>query len=121
MKNKATVLIVDDESDVRELLGDILRQEGVTPVYASTGRGLIELIDSVVPDLIVLDLLLPGEHGLDLVAMIKKRFFIPTVIISGVYNLKEIQPQLETIPVEGFLEKPIDVKKFRHIINQILR
>ncbi len=115
-----TILIVDDEADVREMLRDALVQDGYNVTLSASGRGLIELIDSLVPDLIVLDLLLPGEHGLDLVATIKKRFFIPTLIISGVYMLEEIQAQLETTMVEGFFEKPINMVNLRSMIKKIL-
>lgn len=120
MENKATVLVVDDEPDVRALLSEVLAEKGLNAICAETGKGLIERIESVVPDLIVLDLLLPGEHGLDLAVTIKQRFYIPIIVVSGVYRAHEIMPQLETTRIEGFLEKPIDLKKFVELVGQIL-
>jgi len=121
MDNSApTIFIIDDEFDIREMLKDALEQDGFNVVLSASGSGLIDLIEKVLPDLIILDLLLPGEHGLDLVAAIKKKFFIPTFIISGVYVLDEIQAQLETTMVEAFFEKPINMINLRAMVKQIL-
>ena len=120
--NKITpvILIVDDDADVRDMLRDALTQDGYRVVLSASGAGAIQMVQTDMPDLIILDLLLPGEHGLDLVATIKQRFFIPILIISGVYEFKEIRAQLETIMVEGFFEKPIHVEKFLAVIKQLL-
>lgn len=119
-RERALILVVDDEADIRDMLTDVLQHDGYQVLVSGSGSGLIDMISKVVPDLIILDLLLPGEHGLDLVATIKKQFFIPTLIVSGVYKLDEIRSQLETTLVEGFFEKPINLIQLRATIKQLL-
>lgn len=120
MDNAKLVMIVDDDQEIREMLREALEMDGYHVVLAESGIGLFDLIEKDVPDLIILDLLLPGEHGLDLVAMLKKKYFIPTLIISGIYKIEEIRAQLETTMVEGFLEKPINLLSLRATVHQLL-
>jgi DNA-binding NtrC family response regulator len=120
MDSAKLVMVVDDDPEIREMLRDALEQEGYRVLLIESGSGLFGIIANEVPDLIILDLLLPGEHGLDLVAMVKKKFFIPTLIISGIYKIDEIRAQLETTMVEGFLEKPIDLPNLRSAVKQLI-
>jgi DNA-binding response OmpR family regulator len=123
MSNSAkTILVIDDEVEIRELLKEFLEDEGFKVIEAKDGIKAQECLEEKLPDIVVIDLLLPGEHGITLVKTIKEKYFIPVIIISGVYKRDELQDMMDEHFVEGFLEKPISMDvllgKIRAIIDE---
>ena len=80
----------------------------------------MEYLKNEVPDLALIDLLLPKEHGADVIREIKEKYFIPIIIITGVYKEKEIKGLMEENFVEGYLEKPFSLKRLDEKIDFIL-
>ena len=119
MKNKK-ILIIDDESSIREMLEDFLKSKGCLTISAQDGVEALSLIEKELPHLIICDLLLPREHGVDIVRNIKNRFFIPVIIISGVYKEKELKESMEQLLVEDFFSKPIALEEIYEKICEIL-
>ena len=66
MDNPSTILIVDDDRDIRSLLADYLESNGYRTLAAADGTGMWKSLDEARPDLIVLDLNMPGDDGLTL-------------------------------------------------------
>jgi DNA-binding NtrC family response regulator len=120
MKNKKNLLIIEDEEDTRELLVDFFNENNYSARGVESGAQAKESMEKEVPDLVVTDLLLPGEHGIDLVRFIKDKYFIPVIIISGIYKADEIRDIMESYFVEGFFEKPVDVTNLLRKVNAIL-
>lgn len=78
------ILIVDDEHSIRLLLSQILNDEGFTPLAASNGRKAIEIFRNESPDAVLLDLLMPGMDGIEIMKELKKIDpIIPIIIITG--------------------------------------
>jgi CheY-like chemotaxis protein len=115
------VMIVDDDWDAREVLADLLRRVGYTCVTARDGAEALALLDEVSPELIVLDVVMPGMDG----AQFRERqrrnptwIRIPTVVMTGAAE----EPVLD-VAVEETLRKPVrarDVLPFviRHCAKQ---
>ncbi len=107
------VLVVDDEDDIRKLLGCVLRQKGYEVLEASDGRQAMEQMDSGAPDVVLLDAMLPEVHGFDICRRIKRdpRFaHVPVVMVSAVYRGWRIAADLkQSYGVEAFLEKPFKI------------
>ncbi len=61
-----TILIVDDDHEIRRLVGEFLSREGFEVVSAQDGRDMDSALERVQPDLFILDLMLPGEDGLSI-------------------------------------------------------
>ncbi len=118
--NTRKILIVDDEQEVCELLRTILEENGFAVTTVSDGVTALESIQKDIPGIVIIDLLLPGEHGINLIKSIKTDFFIPTIIISGIYRPAEINALMDEYFVEGFLEKPIDLSRLLETINSII-
>ena len=78
-----TVLVVDDEPRISGLVRDYLDQAGFRVVEAADGPGAIEAFDRHRPDLIILDLGLPGVDGLDVIRRIRTSSDVPIVILSA--------------------------------------
>ena len=120
MEAKREILIVEDEEETRELLVSFFRENNYDIREAGNGTDALDLLKDKVPDLVITDLLLPGEHGVDLVRKIKDRYFIPVIIISGIYRAEEVRDVIENYFVEGFFEKPVDVMNLLRKVNVIL-
>jgi len=119
-ENKGHILIIEDEQEVNELLKDFLNIHGYLTTIVNNGTEAWKFIKSETPDLIITDLLLPGEHGLDLINQINDEFFIPIIVISGIYKSKEIHKSIECGCVTAFFEKPLELKKILRKIEAIL-
>ena len=120
MEAKREILVVEDEEETRELLVTFFRENNYDVREAGNGTDALDLLKEKVPDLVITDLLLPGEHGVDLVRKVKDRYFIPVIIISGIYRAEEVRDVIENYFVEGFFEKPVDVMNLLRKVNVIL-
>lgn len=78
-----TVLVVDDEDDVRGLVVDLLRDEGFGTYEATDARSGLAALDEFGPDVVLLDVTMPGVHGLDVLAEIRRRSDLPVILLTG--------------------------------------
>ncbi len=103
------VLVVDDESDVRAFLSDLLTDAGYDVCLAEDGLEAMKMIEADEPDLILLDLLMPKETGTDLYRKIHRRKDfkeIPVIVISG--QPGRYLAVSKSVPV---FDKPIDEQR----------
>ncbi len=101
------VVVIDDEEDVVTYLDALLKDNGYEVYAAQGGRDGLDLIKRVKPDLICLDILMPGETGMSLYRRIRNDSDIkdvPVLIISGMNYRRESE---EVSPPQGYIEKPI--------------
>src|SRR5919199_6906413 len=78
-----TVLVVDDEPIVREVVATYLRREGYRTLEAADGNRARELVERESPNLVVLDLMLPGLTGLELCSWIRRRSDLPLIMLTA--------------------------------------
>lgn len=118
------VLVVDDERDVVLYLRAALANSGFDVRSAGDGDGCVALLVDWEPDLICLDLLMPGRTGLSLYRELRAHpnwSSIPVLIVSGLGMETEIEPQLAGVKKpEGYLEKPIDLDAFLGTVQRLL-
>ncbi len=120
METKPTILIVDDDLEIRQLLQEFLERNGFSVLLAEDGQQALKRVAEQVPDLVITDLLLPKEHGIDVMQTIKDRFFLPIIAISGIYKKDEIRDRINDIYIEGFFEKPLDLNGILACIRSTL-
>jgi DNA-binding response OmpR family regulator len=120
MSKKNLILIVDDEDEIRVMLKEFLENKNFEVLVAEDGRKALELAEKRIPDLVITDLLLPKEHGIDVMHEIKDRFFIPIIAISGIYKKTEIKEKIDDIYLDGFYEKPLNLEELFKGIQAIL-
>jgi DNA-binding response OmpR family regulator len=120
MSKKNLILIVDDEEEIRLLLKEFLQNKDFEVLVAEDGHKALELAEKHIPDLVITDLLLPKEHGIDVMHEIKDRFFMPIIAISGIYKKAEIKEKIDDIYLDGFYEKPINLEELFKGIQAIL-
>jgi DNA-binding response OmpR family regulator len=120
MAKKNLILIVEDEEEIRQLLREFLEKNGYDVMTAADGQMALKLAEENVPDLVITDLLLPKEHGVDVMQHMKDRFFLPVIAISGIYKKSEVMNKLGDIYVDGFFEKPLNLEEVLACIRSIL-
>jgi two-component system phosphate regulon response regulator PhoB len=113
------VLVVDDEEDIVEYLSAVLEDNGFNAIGASDADAALAATDRETPDLILLDIMMPGHSGLSLYKELRRREAtakVPVLIISGYSKEEDFQRtalrqlSLEHVPLpDGYLEKPISV------------
>jgi two-component system, OmpR family, response regulator len=116
------VLIVDDDRDIRELIATYLRKNGVDAALASNGREMRNALAAKRPDLIVLDLMLPGESGLDLCRELRAGDFqtVPILMLTALNEETDRVVGLE-MGADDYLVKPFAVRELLARIRAILR
>jgi len=120
---KGTILVVDDEEDIRELVELNLSREGFKVIGAETGEQALKTAQSQQPDLIVLDLMLPGMDGLEVCRRIKadpKTRQIPVVMLTAKGEEADIVTGLE-LGAEDYITKPFSGKVLAARIRRVLR
>jgi len=120
---KETILIVDDEEDILELIKFNLGREGYSIKTALTGEKAIKIIRQSAIDLIVLDLMLPGMDGLEVTKLLKrdeKKFNIPIIMLTAKGEESDIVTGLE-LGADDYLSKPFSPKILIARIRTILR
>jgi CheY-like chemotaxis protein len=102
------ILLVDDYEDARVMYGHFLRMSGYQPIEASTGEEALKLAAEQVPDLILLDMSLPGIDGWEVTTQLKrndKTKHIPIVALTA-HTLQAERRRTERVGCDGFLAKP---------------
>ena len=114
------VLIVDDDWRILQLLGDAFKQHYTVDTATTAGEALA-VIQSRRPDLVLLDVMLPGMSGIHLLSQIKQRdATISVVIITGSGNTALERQALEN-GAAGFIRKPFDLSDLERRIAEIVR
>jgi two-component system, OmpR family, phosphate regulon response regulator PhoB len=131
-KEKRKILVVDDELDMRVYISTVLETSGYRAIVTKNGREGVEKVIETKPDLIVLDVMMPGEGGVLMYRTLKtdpKLKKIPVVMLSAVkkeiffHYLKMLNVKMEnniTEP-EAYLEKPPDHEDLLKVIKKLLK
>ena len=117
-KNKATILVIDDDADIRELIKILLESDGYDVNIASDGvEALEQLRSGPLPGLIILDLMMPRIDGEEFMKQIRQARYghIPVVVMSG-YN--SAQKQARELDADSCLMKPIEVEELFNTVKQ---
>jgi len=115
-----TVLIVDDEQLVRDLLVQFLSLRGYRALGVKDGTQTLSMVEDSPPDLILLDLMLPGMSGVEVLRRLRAKHFTGAVIIvTGSYDEELLEVAWSLHPQE-VISKPIDLEKLLAIIQLVL-
>ncbi|WP_027179011.1 sigma-54-dependent transcriptional regulator [Maridesulfovibrio bastinii] len=119
-KRSGKILIVDDEDGIRYSLKGILEDEEFYVTEAETGEKAIESLEEDQPDLVFLDIWLPGMDGLNVLEYIKKEWeWLPVVMISGHGNIETAVSAIKKGAFD-FIEKPLSLEKVVITANKAL-
>ncbi|MBW4572041.1 MAG: response regulator [Tolypothrix carrinoi HA7290-LM1] len=115
------ILVVDDTPDNLFLIETVLQAEGYQVEVADNGQDALSMIEAEPPALLLLDVMMPGMHGYEVVRRIRQNSnlpFIPIILITGCEQL-DTSEQFD-VAVEGFISKPIDFDELLKQVSTIL-
>jgi CheY-like chemotaxis protein len=113
------VLIAEDDDWLREMLGLLLADEGLTPVEARSGPETVAVAREECPDLILLDVSLPGRSGFEVLSELRKgpaTHDTPVLFVSGTINIHESGHAFEA---NGVFHKPLDFGQFLDKVREL--
>jgi EAL domain-containing protein (putative c-di-GMP-specific phosphodiesterase class I)/DNA-binding NarL/FixJ family response regulator len=119
----ATLLIVDDEPQVRKLLETLLQHEGYRTLSAGSGEEALQLVAKQPPDLILLDIMMPGMDGYEVASQLKgdaATASIPIIMLSALSESSARVSGLET-GAEEFISKPVERVELWLRVRNLLR
>jgi len=119
----AKILIVDDEEDIRELVGYNLQRAGYRIAFAVSGEEVLLKAGSMVPDLILLDLMLPGIDGLEVTKRLKinkKTASIPIVMLTAKGEEADVVKGLE-LGADDYIVKPFSPRVLSARVKAVIR
>ena len=108
--DKKFIIVCDDERDIRESVRDILNDEGFNVVLAENGKDLLNKLKKCKPNLILLDILMPGLITKEILSEMKKRRIHIPIIFLTVVRLAEQSKEIIGDSVVDYIEKPFDNK-----------
>jgi len=120
MRRVSTVLVVDDEPSVRDVVVRYLKQEGYDTLEAGDGDTARELLETQTPSLIILDLMLPGMDGLTLCRWIRERSELPVIMITALGEETDRLTGLE-VGADDYMTKPFSPRELVARVKAVLR
>jgi len=117
--DKTTILIVDDSIVIRKMVEIALEDEDYILKTAISGRDGLDKLDSVKPDLVILDLMLPDINGIDILKAVKKSSHIPVIMLSGKDSPQMVESAKEA-GADAFLPKPFKDEDLKEKIKALI-
>jgi putative two-component system response regulator len=123
MNGQGAILVVDDERIHRRALGEMLGPLGYDIMEARDGQSMIEAIGFPPPDLILLDVIMPGDNGIELCRRLKKDTRTQTIPVIIITSLEDRRAKLEGLEAgaEDFFVKPVDKRKLTTRVKNLLK
>ena len=107
---KGRVLVVDDDPALAEMLGIVLRAEGLEPVFCADGDSALEVFRETRPDIVLLDLMLPGKDGIEVCRQIRGESGVPVVMLTARGDTVDVVVGLEA-GADDYVVKPFKPKE----------
>jgi two-component system, OmpR family, response regulator len=116
----ATILIVEDDPEISRLVADFMRREGFEVACAADGKAMDAMLQRLRPDLLILDLMLPGEDGLSICRRLRADDSIPILMLTAKSDEIDRVVGLE-IGADDYLAKPFGPRELLARVRAILR
>lgn len=120
MAGHGRILIVEDDPSVRDVLAEYLGTHGYEVAHVGSGAAMREAIETSLPDVVLLDVKLPGEDGLSLARFLRERFDVGIIMVTGAAELADRVAGLE-IGADDYIAKPFDLREVRARVKSVLR
>lgn len=120
MVNRQKILIVDDDNNIAELISLYLTKECFETMIVNDGESVMETITSYSPNLILLDLMLPGMDGYQVCREVRAKYSIPIIMLSAKGEIFDKVLGLE-LGADDYIEKPFDSKELVARVKAVLR
>jgi two-component system, cell cycle sensor histidine kinase and response regulator CckA len=119
----ATVIVIEDSAPDRQLMASLLKYAGHTAMLCADGQAGLDLIKKVKPDLIIVDLIMPGVDGYDVARAVRadpRTTTTPIILQTAHYLESEVRRIAEQIGIEQILIKPFEPQAFLDVVAKAL-
>jgi two-component system response regulator MtrA len=116
----ARILVVDDDPALSEMIGIVLSSEGFEPVFCADGSSAMAAFTEHRPDLVLLDLMLPGKDGIEVCAEIREESGVPIIMLTAKSDTTDVVRGLES-GADDYMVKPFNPKELVARIRTRLR
>jgi DNA-binding response OmpR family regulator len=114
------ILIIDDDPDIRELITEYLSDNDMRVTSRASGKDLFEMLEREAIDLVLLDLKLPGEDGMQLTRAVRERATIPIILLTGRKDEADRVMGLE-LGADDYVTKPFSPRELLARVRAVLR
>ncbi len=118
--SRGRVLVVDDDAALAEMLGIVLRREGYEPAFVSDGARALATFQQLRPDLVLLDLMLPGRNGIQICQDIRTQSTVPVIMLTAKGDTIDVVQGLEA-GADDYVVKPFKPKELVARVRARLR
>jgi putative two-component system response regulator len=123
MKGKPKILVVDDEHQNQNLMKDFLTSLNYEVILASDGAQALEKVDEVIPDVILLDIIMPEMDGFEVLRRLKEKEeskIIPVVMLTGLNDVEDRVKALD-LGADDFFIKPVELIELKARMQSLLK
>lgn len=114
------VLVIDDQAGIRALLTEVFTALGVEVLEAKNGSEGLETMDRRQPDMILLDMKMPGLSGIETLRLIRAKDYAVPIILVTAYQENDIIVEAECLGVTARLVKPFDIEELKRIVRRVI-
>ncbi|AUO11864.1 MULTISPECIES: response regulator [Priestia] len=114
------ILIVDDQYGIRILLTEVLQKEGYTTFQAANGFQAIDITKEQAPDLVLLDMKIPGMDGIEILKRLKQHDETIKVIIMTAYGELDMIQEAKDLGALTHFAKPFDIDEIRKVVREYI-
>ncbi len=114
------ILVVDDDMALAEMIGIVLRSEGFEPLFCADGAEAVAAFKQAVPDLVLLDLMLPGMDGIEVAQRIRAESVTPIIMLTAKSDTSDVVRGLES-GADDYMVKPFNPKELVARVRARLR
>ena len=114
------ILIVEDDTSVRQMLAEYLGTHGYEVEQADHGTAMRETVEKCLPDVVLLDVNLPGEDGFTLARFLRERYDVGIIMVTGSAEVADRVAGLE-VGADDYVVKPFDLRELRARVKSIIR
>lgn len=115
-----TILLVEDEVSLSDIISDELREAGYEVLTAYTGKECYEHMKEVTPDLVILDIKLPDVSGLKLLEDVRNKSANLPIVICTAFDSFKTEYEVWASKISEYIVKPVDLDDLRAKIKKIL-
>jgi len=120
MTTSERVLVVDDDPQVREMIAEYLTTHGYEVSQAESGEAMRAALSKAVPDVVLLDIHMPGEDGLTLARYLRERYRVGIIMVTGAGDVVDRIVGLE-VGADDYVAKPFDPRELRARVRSVMR
>lgn len=118
MNGNITIMVIDDQPGIRRLLAEVLQEDGYNVAIAANGYDALHKVKEITPQLILMDMKMPGMDGLETFRELKKAGKAERVIMMTAYGELELVKEALNLGAYKYITKPFDINVIKKIVAE---